>query len=714
MPGGSSPTSPTSPVSNRVKLAPLVMSSTATQPATAPRTGRHLHKRTLSTSTRIFFGSPTTPPSRKIRHGAYHAVEPDSPSSINEGGNDDAQDSRRNSFSPRKPHHARAVHAQSRSSDKRATSCGRVTVWIVVGVCGLVAIFQLVLHRTNMKTYATTTWQDWSRYQQSHWTDGLLAPLNESRPALATTLEVASMMMTAEMSASTPNDMAPSHAITLDNAAPRPSVTVSVDKEQPKRLPSEPQPAVADAPQADPTTTTMELTHAPQKFLFVTWMGEQETKAQSHLYQLGLLALALNRTLVLPQVHQSRFGACYHNDFSLYYEQDTLERFGIPYMSHQDFLEWALAGKPKSGQLLALARGKRVPDDVAFMPLKSLCVDKVPVDLSVYAPRAFFLPTTSWKADHLRLAFGKNVVADLLAEAKSDDDGGANVLVVQYDLRYPFLTPTLAIEFNPAASAPTPYSYFEYSSFWTKLGQEYAQHLSPYIAVHWRTETLPVEALATCGSALVDKLVTIKRTRPEIKMVYLATDYPLEGLGRDGSGKGAAVAHSGTMSKSLTNDHHDAMRTFLKQFQETFDGSSDETTLEWTSFVELQKQIPLSDELSALLPMIESKHRQLSLQELDHAIVGIVDKVVLTQAELFIAGQFDTTTDFTRRCAKHSQFTEQVVTGRQQFLERFAANDETTKLHSSGSDQDTVEDVGADSPLWNIVGHFAMDQQDDD
>jgi len=48
-----------------------------------------------------------------------------------------------------------------------------------------------------------------------------------------------------------------------------------------------------------------------------------------HLHQLGLLARALNRTLVLPNVNKARFGTCRRNPFEFYYEADTLQRLGI-------------------------------------------------------------------------------------------------------------------------------------------------------------------------------------------------------------------------------------------------------------------------------------------------------------------------------------------------------------------------------------------------
>ena len=47
------------------------------------------------------------------------------------------------------------------------------------------------------------------------------------------------------------------------------------------------------------------------------------------MYQLGLLACALNRTLVLPNVHKGWLAACECEPFGLYSEADALDKLGI-------------------------------------------------------------------------------------------------------------------------------------------------------------------------------------------------------------------------------------------------------------------------------------------------------------------------------------------------------------------------------------------------
>lgn len=280
-------------------------------------------------------------------------------------------------------------------------------------------------------------------------------------------------------------------------------------------------------------------------------------------------------------------------------------------------------------------------------------------------------------------------------------------------LRYSLLSPALASYFAPTRPTPAPYSYFRYSPHWTTLGQQMASSLSPYIAVHWRTETLPVSALSTCASALIRRLAELKKQYPNVTKVYLAMDYPIEGL-QGGSGD----AHSGTLNKMLTPEHHVAMRRFLDEFEEHFGASAEEDErLELTSFVKEQSKVQLSREMMQMLGK-----GKVDFQELDGAIVGIVDKIVLMKAEgellvllsrislsaeltvrplpVFIAGASSSSSSTNGKCGKNSQFTEQVVAGRTAV---WAEQEKGGKGKSSAVGQ-----------LWNSAGHFAMDSKNDD
>ncbi|BGO95681.1 hypothetical protein NBRC10512_007379 [Rhodotorula toruloides] len=445
----------------------------------------------------------------------------------------------------------------------------------------------------------------------------------------------------------------------------------------------------------EPPRHNLEVTSATdpdtaRKFLLVGWMGEQETKAQAHLYQLGLLALSLNRTLVLPSVKRSRFGTCYSNPFSLYYASDTFARFNIPYITADDFYAWTDRQRaPPPAQVVSFVRGERGPvENVAISPQK-MCLAERNLDFSAFKGKAFFSPMNDWKSVQAREQFGEEVVRDLLAQERLPEGQGAAtmerkspaVLVIQYNLRYPFLTPSAITALSPfRCPEPLPYAYFPYSPHWTSLGHSIASSLSPFLAIHWRTETLEVDRLLPCGETLVRSIRAVKQQHPEIKTVYLATDYPIEVLRTPGKEKGA-TAHSGTMTKTLTPAHHAAMRQFLAALEgdELVEGGADGQGLRITTFMDEQRRVELPEGLEELVG-------KGGLEDIDGAIVGIVDKIVLMNAQLFYAG-LPVADSPSRGCAKNSQFTTQVISGRRDLL---AAS-------SNG-----------ESSMWSEVEHFAL------
>ncbi|KAG1759175.1 hypothetical protein EDD22DRAFT_806766, partial [Suillus occidentalis] len=72
-------------------------------------------------------------------------------------------------------------------------------------------------------------------------------------------------------------------------------------------------------------------TSSPCRFLLPLRIAEREPKAHLHLHQLAILASNLNRTLVLPNVGNSRIGACSNLKWPLdsYYDVDLL-RSALP------------------------------------------------------------------------------------------------------------------------------------------------------------------------------------------------------------------------------------------------------------------------------------------------------------------------------------------------------------------------------------------------
>jgi hypothetical protein len=358
------------------------------------------------------------------------------------------------------------------------------------------------------------------------------------------------------------------------------------------------------------------------------------------------------------------------------------------------------------------------------MSPKHMCLSNRALDFSQHEPLAFFSPLSDYKSEKARDELGEEVINALLDrsedESTSSDDGAIAprspaVLVAHMNLRYPFLTDSLIARLSPYDfPSPAPYSYFPYSPHWTTLGHSIAQHLSPFVAVHWRTETLEVARIAQCGQELVSTLRRVREAHPEVKTLYLATDYPLEVLEEGGSageeggeGEKKATAHSGTMTKTLTPGHHAAMREFLHSLNDQGEGGAG---LKLTSFVKEQNQVEWPEELREAMGDVTG-----GIEELDGAIVGIVDKIVLMEAEraffllfsllpgvqtkltlspprptVFYAG-LPVSIDPSLGCGKLSQFTTQIISGRR---DRLAA--------SSSSSSEAI------SKLWNKAGHFQL------
>ena len=127
----------------------------------------------------------------------------------------------------------------------------------------------------------------------------------------------------------------------------------------------------------------------------------EETKAQIHLYQLGLLASILNRTVVLPNVDSSRLGTCRKHPFSFYYTADSLTRLGIKTVTQDEFQHWTeQKEKRATAQIITLDRRDRHFGSIvevntanaSFIPPPFLCANKTRYDFTGHYPVTFLAP----------------------------------------------------------------------------------------------------------------------------------------------------------------------------------------------------------------------------------------------------------------------------------------------------------------------------------
>lgn len=220
----------------------------------------------------------------------------------------------------------------------------------------------------------------------------------------------------------------------------------------PARLDSRPPP-----PRDGPTLNSL---------LFPVRIGEQESKAQQHLHQLALLAIALNRTLVLPNVARSRLHACHPFPFAFHYDVATWrDRYDgkLSVVPQEDWLrhldEQGDATTTYTARAVKLVEGKRSStrrddeDDEQRLDLSQFCLARFsrsfetssssPVVMSTY-----YAPFHYREYDDLALAAFSNGLASALSRSptpssiptildNSSTIPRADVLFVDYDLRYP-------------------------------------------------------------------------------------------------------------------------------------------------------------------------------------------------------------------------------------------------------------------------------------
>lgn len=450
----------------------------------------------------------------------------------------------------------------------------------------------------------------------------------------------------------------------------------------------------------------------------------------------------MNRTLVLPNVSKSRLGTCYKNPFSFYYAASSLSDLGIPTISQEDFIDWTLRrDAAPTAQVVTMSNAKpdyslgaieidsaADPTLIPSKPTRNLCLraPRTRLDFAPHSPLSIYPPDGYHRSEAGRLGFGESVITTLRSRkvvskssrlsssSRAPTPAPPDVLAFNYELRFPILSPLVAGAFAPPSlPEAAPFSHFPYSDVWSSLGEQLVSRLSPFVAIHWRTETLTPANLAPCGKSLLDKLLELKREHPSLQNVYLATDYPIESLDPSlgpvsSTGAPIEVAHSGTFAKVVTAQHHAAMKQFLRDFERQAKGQLRLTTFAKeqgelaaeaetalpsmlaTDLVDLvtpslrpKQGAPGRDQTTAQEP-VTAAEAITSLARIDSGLYGILDKLVAMRAELFVTGTPGVGSSTVGACAKLSSFTNQLIAAR----------------------EDSVAQGG--TGLWNTVEHFEL------
>ncbi|GAB1517138.1 hypothetical protein RhiTH_000182 [Rhizoctonia solani] len=354
-------------------------------------------------------------------------------------------------------------------------------------------------------------------------------------------------------------------------------------------------------------------------------IGEQESKAQLHLQQIAILARSLDLTLVLPNMYKARFGACARNKFEDYYQPESLTQLGVNVVSHSAFQKWAATRRlaPKV-QVIEIGPGGRPSGensnksiaelgDVSNGPSWRRCLSKSTSRLD-FSEFKIQLAQSSTRSTELA-EFGERIIQTLQPIVDTEE---IQVYALDWSLRHPI--------FREAT-----FRYLVYSKRILDYAEKLLDAAGPTVVVQWRMESVRPENLLACSSSLITllRLTLAQAEYSDVKTVYLATDYPLEG---------ANAPHSGTF-RTIGDQHHAAILEFLNAFQPR--GSLE--------MYRLTHQTKLSRVTGYDKGLLEN----------DLGFLGIVDKSVSQQAELFVSGS-------SGDCARNSSFTKQIIDARRE------------------------------------------------
>ncbi|KAF7327351.1 hypothetical protein MKEN_00312700 [Mycena kentingensis (nom. inval.)] len=375
----------------------------------------------------------------------------------------------------------------------------------------------------------------------------------------------------------------------------------------------------------------------PCRFLLPLRIGEQESKARLHFAQIIHLAHQLDRTLVLPNVGKSRLGACFKWPVNAYYnlaEYNSTLPSGRPALIKADtFRHWLRSqparettGRSVVVSLPAVVEEDPVPAEMALEirvgtdPTDDLpsCFDHKfdSIDISDYPP--LYITATA--------PFPGLAIHDALKPPILDDEEqDPMVLMLTYDLR------------NVIFEQPLP--PLRYASNLHSLAKEIAPS-APYVAVHWRMETLEPNGLPNCAHALVDTLAELRERQPDLDRVWFASDYPvpLKTIARANNAPENTNSNKSCTFRDAGALHAEAIGIFVNAFAGLDGRLAGMELLELTEQAIIHANVRVGLEAELLR---------------DAGVRGILDKLIASKATVFLAGGMG--------CAKRSSFTRQIV-----------------------------------------------------
>lgn len=385
-----------------------------------------------------------------------------------------------------------------------------------------------------------------------------------------------------------------------------------------------------------------------ERYLLPIHIGEQETKASSHLLQLGLLAQSLNRTLILPRAGSGYISQCGPHPFETYYSSHALARWNIRTISQTE-VEGRLTS-PAKAQFIAFSR-KSVARSPTFSNIsvsernlaETRCIPTgLQKNMIISSTSLEISGASGWHHSEASRSVFRHALVDNLAPQEQ-----VTFLLIDWKMLYPL--------FN---TIPT-YDHLEYNPLLDSLAKNLVELLggsSNIIGVHWRQETVPLPVIERCA-----ELFEAILPPGQEEWLWIASDYPFESLLDPAAQSGTAPrAHSGTFH-TLTASHHLSMSNMVERLNQQ------------AQITHQRKPITLYTLLDAHEfdePMVKSF---LDSYGQDRGVLGIVEKLVLTRINRILVGSENG--DRNSRCSKGSSYSRQIV----KMHEEFEPTDEETE-----------------------------------
>ncbi|KAF0459872.1 proteophosphoglycan 5 [Gigaspora margarita] len=358
--------------------------------------------------------------------------------------------------------------------------------------------------------------------------------------------------------------------------------------------------------------------------MFTYNVGEQETQSNRHFISFIQIAQLLGRTMVLTNVGRSGISVLKDFSFGFYYDVDELRKKfpKVKFISQYEFQKWAEERYNKPDIIHVILRNSKtnpnytIHDDTPYFDrlLGEYKMDKF--DLKLNNSAIFKRINIGITASSPTKGQKQQKIDDLKIFLEAELQSNAEVMLITQEAIY-----------GPLFERLMPMSY---ASHITNAASNISKKLKPYIGIHWRMERGQIDLMPKCAESLVTYIKSLS-LNTGIKTIYLATDYPLNGANK---------TQSYTFNY-IGEKHHTAMKILTSSF--------DVNTWISTHALDYLQMYPIGSE-------------QLQEEMSGGGIQGIFDKLILRNADYFIAGPEEC-------CRYRSTYTYNVMEARQELFE---------------------------------------------